>query len=390
MRNLKRVFAVIITVAMLASLMVPALASVSYLEEAKKLQTIGLFAGTEADLKLDEDVTRIQGLTFAIRAAGKEDEALAMTDEEVEELLAKFNDADDIPFWNGNGPKYVAYAIKNGITVGDGQGNFLPLAKISGRAFLVFLLKSGMGYADVTTQTAPDVAVEAGVLTSGQAVKYALAEDGIIRDDAAAILYGAAMNGVNADGVKFIEALIDAGFVSAEKAAEAGFITIAPEVLEAKVEAKNLKEVVLTFNKDVEDIDGIDKKESYKFKNLAVDSVAVDGNVVTLTVGTKEKGADNQASYKLTISKDILKDNNEFDVYFFDASMPEVVGITVTGPKSFELKFSEPIKDDGNLTLKSGTSTLSIDTSSLNDGKGSDTFNVKMYSTFTDGRTYTL
>ena len=107
MRNLKRVFAVIITVAMLASLMVPALASVSYLEEAKKLQTIGLFAGTEADLKLDEDVTRIQGLTFAIRAAGKEDEALAMTDEEVEELLAKFNDADDIPFWNGNGPKLL-------------------------------------------------------------------------------------------------------------------------------------------------------------------------------------------------------------------------------------------------------------------------------------------
>ena len=97
MRNLKKVLAVILTVAMLASLMVPAFAAVSNLEEAKKLQAIGLFAGGEADLKLDEDVTRIQGLTFAIRAAGKEDEALAMTDEEVAAELAKFNDAADIP-----------------------------------------------------------------------------------------------------------------------------------------------------------------------------------------------------------------------------------------------------------------------------------------------------
>ena len=250
MRNLKKVLAVILTVAMLASFMVPAFAAVSHLDEAKKLQTIGLFAGGEADLKLDEDVTRIQGLTFAIRAAGKEEEALAMTDEEVAAELAKFKDSDTVPSWNGNGPKYVAYAIKNGITVGDGQGNFKPLDKISGRAFLVFLLKSGMGYKDVTTLTAPDVAVDAGILTPSQAVTYALAEDGIIRDDAAAILFGAATNGVNADGKTFIQSLIDAGFVTEEAAIEAGFVEALKSITVNAIGAKKLE---VKFNKAVDD-----------------------------------------------------------------------------------------------------------------------------------------
>ncbi|NLM72611.1 MAG: S-layer homology domain-containing protein, partial [Clostridiaceae bacterium] len=256
MRNLKKVLAVILTVAMLASFMVPAFAAVSYLEEAKKLQAIGLFAGGEADLKLDEDVTRIQGLTFAIRAAGKEEEALAMTDEEVAAELAKFKDSDTVPSWNGNGPKYVAYAIKNGITVGDGQGNFKPLDKISGRAFLVFLLKTGMGYKDVTTLTAPDVAVEAGILTPSMAVIYAQAEDGIIRDDAAAILFGAATNGVNADGKTFIQALIDAGFVDAQTAIENGFVNVT-ELSVIGISATSAKTFLVKFNRAVTDDDKV-------------------------------------------------------------------------------------------------------------------------------------
>jgi len=324
MRNLKKVLAVILTVAMLASFMVPAFAAVSHLEEAKKLQAIGLFAGGEADLKLDEDVTRIQGLTFAIRAAGKEAEALAMTDEEVAAELAKFNDAADIPSWNGNGPKYVAYAIKNGITVGDGQGNFKPLDKISGRAFLVFLLKTGMGYKDVTTLTAPDVAVDAGVLTPSQAMAYAAAESGIIRDDAAAILFGAATNGVNADGKTFIQALIDAGFVDAQTAIENGFVNVT-ELSVIGISATSPKTFLVKFNRAVTD----DDKVTFEVKRLTTTtSVTVTWNdaktEATLT------GASNFAESDYTVR--VLKDGAQIASETISITPQKINKIEFTSP----------------------------------------------------------
>ena len=59
------------------------------------------------------------------------------------------------------------------------------------------------------------------------------------------ILYGAAMNGVNADGVKFIDALIESGFVKEEDAIAAGSKEVpAPSELKVEsVKAPSLKEI---------------------------------------------------------------------------------------------------------------------------------------------------
>ncbi|NLO98812.1 MAG: surface-layer protein, partial [Clostridiaceae bacterium] len=197
MRNLKKLLAVVLTVVMIASMMVPALAANTYEDEALKLQAINVFAGGPEDLKLDEGVTRIQGLTFAIRAAGKDAEALAMEDAEVDAILADWTDADSIPAW---GRKYAAYAIKNSITVGLSATEkiFGAMNPISGTSFLVFIMKAGMGYADVTTATVVEASVNAGILTAGQAAGFG-ANEALIRDDAAGILFGAFTTGVNAD-----------------------------------------------------------------------------------------------------------------------------------------------------------------------------------------------
>jgi len=406
MRNLKKVLAVILTVAMLASFMVPAFAAVSHLDEAKKLQTIGLFAGGEADLKLDEDVTRIQGLTFAIRAAGKEAEALAMTDEEVAAELAKFNDAADIPSWNGNGPKYVAYAIKNGITVGDGQGNFKPLDKISGRAFLVFLLKTGMGYKDVTTLTAPDVAVDAGVLTPSQAMAYAAAESGIIRDDAAAILFGAAMYGVNADGKAFIDALIESGFVKAADAIAAGFKEDpkAGALAVEDVEVLNLVQVKVTFNKDVTGNEEVEDKGNYWFENdkgkdfetesgdkLEVIDVKVDGNVALLTLGNGSTilNVENQSDVVFFIDEEVTGKELEFDLEFDDFEVPSIVDAEVIGINSIKVTFSEPINaaaaGRGNFEVKNDTGKVTYRVTDLAWAKANTEVVVKVGKDLKDG-----
>jgi len=280
MRNLKKVFAVILTVALLASLMVPALAAVSHEAEALKLQKIGLMAGGPADLKLDEGVTRIQGLAFAIRAAGKEAEAFAMTEEEAAAELAKFVDADQVPGW---GKKYAAYAIKYGITVGVGNNKFAALDPISGTSFLVFLLKSGMGYSEVTTANVVDKAVEVGVLSAGDAVYFG-SKAALIRDDAAAILFGAAMNGVNANGKKFIQSLIDAGFVDAKVAAENGFIA-ALAITSVKAAKVNVLEV--TFSRPVEDDVTFTVKRGSN--SVSVDNVKWNSNKTVATLTTTSK-----------------------------------------------------------------------------------------------------
>ena len=84
MRNLKKLFAVVMIVAMLASMMVPALAAgVEYEDEAGILQDLNLFQGYGAgDLGLEDDLTREQGLALMLRVMGLEEEVKAMTEEE--------------------------------------------------------------------------------------------------------------------------------------------------------------------------------------------------------------------------------------------------------------------------------------------------------------------
>jgi len=366
MRNLKKLLAVVLTVVMIASMMVPALAANTYEAEALKLQSIGMFAGEPADLKLEEGVTRIQGLAFAIRAAGVEADAFAMTDEEVATILDTYVDGADVPEW---GRKYAAYAIKNGITVGVSatEKKFAALDPISGTSFLVFLMKAGMGYADVTTATVVEASVEAGILTAGQAAQFG-AKAALIRDDAAAILYGAAMYGENADGQKFIDALIESGFVKEEDAIKAGFKEDpkAGELAVKDVEVLNLLQVKVTFNQNVKGNDEVEDADNYWFENdkgkdlkfdygsgdgedVDVITVRVEDNEAILTVGYEAGGnyyyfpLDNQTEAVLKISEDITGEELDFDIEFEDFDVPEILDAEVIGENDIKVTFSEPI-----------------------------------------------
>ena len=66
-------------------------------------------------------------------------------------------------------------------------------------------------------------AIDASIVTASQAIEYGRKPE-LIRDDAAGILYTAAMSGVNADGKKLIDSLIKSGFVKKQNAIDAGFI----------------------------------------------------------------------------------------------------------------------------------------------------------------------
>ena len=291
MRNLKKLFAVLIAVAMIASLMVPALAAVAYQDEALKLQAIKVFAGGPDDLKLDEGVTRAQGLAFAIRVAGKEAEALAMTDEEVDEILADWVDASDLTGGAAWARKYVAYAIKTGMTVGVGGQKLAALEDITGTSLMVFVMKA-MGYSEATTANIAELVVEKGVMSLADATKFAAIQSGLIRDDAAGILYNAFANGVNKDGTKLIDSYIASGAITEADAIAAGF---KEEVLDAvTAKAIGARKIEVSLNKAVEDT----SKVTIEIKR---------GNIKPAVKETK--WAEDKKSATVEFTSDLVTDN---------------------------------------------------------------------------------
>ncbi len=248
MRNLKKLFAVLLAVAMIASMMVPALAAVDYQDEALKLQAIKVFAGGPDDLKLEEGVSRAQGLAFAIRVAGKEAEVQAMADADVDAILADWVDASELTGGAAWARKYVAYAVKTEMTLGVGGKKLAALENITGTSLMVFVLKA-MGYSEATTANIAELVVDKGVMSAGDAAKFAAIQSGLVRDDAAGILFNAFANGVNKDGTKLIDAYIASGATTEAAAAEAGFVEVLDAITVAAVGAKKLE---VKFNKAVD------------------------------------------------------------------------------------------------------------------------------------------
>jgi len=167
-------------------------------------------------------------------------------------------------------------------------------------------------------------------------------------------------------------------------------VTVTPDVLAVEsVTADNLKEVVVVFNQDVSENAEVAKTDNYKLDiSKKVESVTVDGNTAILTIENDGNDIENQKAAKLTITNKILAAEEKFDFTFFDAELPEVLGIEVTGPKSVQINFSEPIALKGKITLKKGSSTLSVSTNYNLNGKSE--VNVPMYSSFVDGETYEI
>lgn len=368
MRNFKKLLSILLTVVIIISMVIPSFANITYTHEALKLQAIGIFAGGPNDLNLDQGVTRIQGLAFAMRAAGYDAEILAMTEAEINQILAPWVDSATYAPW---ARRYAAYAIKHGITVGVSktEKRLNPDELISGASFLVFILKS-MGYENATTVNAADIAIEASVLSPYQAAYFG-PKASLIRDDAAGILYGAFTSGVNKDGTKLIETYIESGGTNKETAANAGFVELPPVVFEAvKASATNLKEIIVEFSNEL-DPDTAINKDNYSVEDHVIESVRLNEDKKSVTI-LLEGNMTNQSDFEVTVKTGIknnagkyLSENKTLSGTAFDVTIPVALSAEHAGPTSFKVRFSEPVKtqnatfkiDDGIYYVNNITST---------------------------------
>jgi len=258
MRNLKKLIAVIMVVAMIASLMVPALAAQNE-DLAKMLQELGLFKGySDTELGLDDGLTREQALAFMLRVMGLEDEVQAMDAEEVAEYMGRVVDPETVTATWAH--PYVAYAIKHDLTRGvnskiypnvefDGQ------RVISGKEFIRFIL-NGLGFTPevVGWDDVLDKAQEIGLLTAGEVVRYGSIQE-MTRDEAVYVLVSA-LDATTVDGITLAQALYNAGAVDKETLAKYGYAVEEPtpveEPLAMTVTAKKANVLAVEFNNEVD------------------------------------------------------------------------------------------------------------------------------------------
>jgi methionine-rich copper-binding protein CopC len=186
---------------------------------------------------------------------------------------------------------------------------------------------------------------------------------------------------------------------------------VAPTV--DSVSGNNLKEVVVTFNNAVSKTVSAD---NFSVKNNTVDAVAVseDGKTVTLTLKNAiSQQSDVEVTVKNTVKFDngaSLPENVVKTIGVTDVTIPVMESIALTGPNTFTIKFSEPVKEtsigSGSVLINNGVygvsdkdlskdgRTLTVTTSSNTLAEGNYEVKVNGYSDFANfaavGKTFNL
>lgn len=418
MKNLKKMLAALLVVAMIASIaVVPAFAETfSYESQATALNKLGLYKGiseTEFVPDLGTALDRQTGVVMLLRMFGQEEEALLLSDEQAAEKLAKFKDAGTIEGW---AKKQVAYAVDKGFVKGYPEdATFRPAAGLNGKAYCSLLLQQ-LGYdGDFDYHSAALKLSEIGGLTDAEATLFN-SDAQIKKDTLVGISYGALQAKYKADGVKLVKALLNSGNITVEQLKDAGVkyldivsvaaipdvnvdiggtpelpatvkvtyddestgdvsvtwptvntategeqtiegviadtaikatvkVIVAPAVLKVEAaSAGNLKEIILTFNKPVDE-DIAKDKGNYSVKNgVANAEVSADKKTVTLLLTNPIK---QQADVTVTVKK-ALGFDDDVDVTvknIKDIAAPTVTEVVAVGNGLVKVTFSEPVDD---------------------------------------------
>ncbi|HHW32496.1 MAG TPA: hypothetical protein GXX20_12645 [Clostridiaceae bacterium] len=240
MKNLKKLLAVIIAVALMATMMVPAFAAETELSDVEICELLGMLKGEGQGVTeeyLAKPTYRIQAAIMFLRLQGLEDEALAFKGTE------NFDDAEEI--WEG-GRAILAYLKANPELgwQGVGDNKFEPLVTIDAKSYYKVMLEA-LGYkqgVDFEWSEVLDFAAEIGL------VKLADVEE-LTNADVASATVEALLAKVKDQDITLIEKLVADGVISEEAAIEAGLVA---EELAVEAKAVGAKKFQVSFSDAVD------------------------------------------------------------------------------------------------------------------------------------------
>ncbi len=435
---MKKVLSLVLALALVLGSFAPVFAAENpYTEEGEILKDLGVFKGDQAGLRLDDQLKRSELFTLISRLMGEEEEAASFPIKG----SAIFSDSEG--HWSD---PIIGWAYAKGLTKGYPDGTVKPENIATVQETQLFLLRA-LGYENVEWADVPDVAVVAGVmgdieaegnatrgLLAGLTVNTLLAEttDGtilaldlgyeelIVPVAVEVVEFGEVSNGSALELPEKVTVVYEDGStqelavvwdeydttVGGELVVEGtiegtDLVAIATAMVGASdlevesITADNLKQVIVKFNKDVSPATLV--KENFVFSpsvNINDPVLADDNQTVTLTVASDGSLINQTQEYKITIKNVKDLDGNVIEktvseITPFDRELPKIEELVVTGPKSFNIIFSEPIKtnDPRSVVVKSENMHLSI-----RDANADNTSVVKvnLFTPLVDGKTYTV
>jgi hypothetical protein len=312
MKNLKKLLAVIIAVALMATMVVPAFAAESDLSDAEICEILGMLKGSGEGVTeeyLASATERNQAAIMFLRLLGLEEEALAFDGED------NFDDAEELG-WAG-GRAILAYLKANPELgwIGDG-GNFKPRENIDAKSYYKVMLEA-LGYkqgVDFEWSEVLDFAAEKGLAAIADV-------DELTNADIATATVEALSATVKDEDITLIEKLIEDGIVSLDDAVEAGLVEIIEEPA-AEAKAVGVKKFEVSFNQSVDTT-----KATFAIKkgNITINTSKVEWNedntVATITVLSNITKGD----YTITIGGlDMAEGTNVLTVVAEDEKVAEI------------------------------------------------------------------
>jgi len=351
MRNFKKISAVVVALAIMLTTLVPAFAASTTVngDKAVVLNKLELYAGTSTGSfvpSLETELTRGQGATLLTKLFNMDDAALALTDAQADAIIKDFADADKVPTY---AKKRLAYLVQNKIMSGSLDAGKLYInadESLLGGQFATLLLKQ-MGFSVPAWNEA--IAQLSDAEGSKDVAAYtSYATKILLRDQAVGIMYGS-LTAKYADRSATIIEKIVAAKPQLKAVAQAAGLIAAPTVLAVEsVEALNLKQVEVVFNKVV-DKTATEKIENFNvYNNASTTDLAAGGSVELMADGktaivTLGSNFNNGTVAKVVVKNIVTYSNDAVAVA--DVTVPTVVGVAVTGPQTVTVEYSEPVKN---------------------------------------------
>ena len=422
MRNLRKVTAVVLAVALVLTSMAAVFAAdsatIANADKAATLKDLGLYSGQDANdpkIGLENALTTQDSLIFLAKLFGYNEHANALTASQVADALAKFDDAASISDYAKN---VVAYSATNSILSGSTKdGKFFVGAKdtVTAARFASFMLKQ-MGY-DV-----PDYKASVAKLaeTKGSKVDATITGD-LTRDAAVGVMFGA-LTAEKASGKTVIADIVGDNADLKAKAEKLGLIEAPPEPKNLidggsssggssgggssggggsngggsqdpgsqPVKVINNKQIEIKFNVKMDEASAqapanykiLDKGTVEKTLTSTSCKLSDDRKTVIITLdSTVQDCLTNASTAKVILRKDIMSAtgnqlgvDKEYNVEVQDGLLPTVTNVKHTGEKNIQITFSEPVYEGNNnskelttsnFEVKSGTYTYFVEKATL-------------------------
>lgn len=367
MRNLRKLTAAVIAIALVLTSMTAAFAastSTEFEAQATVLQNLGVLTGdTTGDLMLGKELTRVEGAIIVLKAVLGKTEA----DKDAADVdsLSSFDDADKVPSWAA---KWTALAVQEGVI--NGSGNKLnAVTPLLGKD-LASMFMNALGFS-AENQYAKAVELLAAKATVAP-ISAAISEDAaLLRGVATAIIFDALTAKAKDATQTVIEKYVGTDSGLKAVAEGAGLIVTAPaELAVESIKVLNAKQIEVKFNKDM-DKDSAETESFYTVKDkgsttidLGSDSASlVDSKTVVITLNKDiDDKLTNSSTAKVKVGKDIkaadgkkLAADKELEISVQDGIIPSVTKAEATGEKNIRLTFSEPVYGGDNASYGSAT-----------------------------------